>query len=206
MKRRCALAFALLVAASAGVAFGSGGDPLSGVGTTPALGKPITRPIVVTRKEGSFRPSCGPRAMARRLHGYTRALARIDREALRRYWGGQRFRVFAFDGPGLPRSALSINGYKEGMRFLRRHGGLRLRFDEVAVHGSGGAAYDGIARDSEPSDLLGKVEFSCKKPTIIGGGLVFGPDAVEHDAADCPAPSDPVADNAIVVCTAETGG
>ncbi len=148
----------------AGPLKGGGADALA------SAGKPPPQPIVVTSRWGEYQPTCGPRQIGRRLQGFSRALRTVDADALSRYWG-QGFVAFGIAVPGTVTRA--FESYEDGLRFLRRQGGLRVRFKELQLNGSGGFGLDGAFRSRETGRkvLHGKAEFSCRRPSLDHGRL-----------------------------------
>lgn len=155
------------------------------------------QPIAVTRKEGTFRPTCGPRRVGRRVRGFSRALATVDADALRRYWGRNFmwFRILRRRG-----AWFETESYEDGLASLRRKGGLRLLFREVELNdGRGNIEFDATfwTRRSDRKDLGGKAKLSCRRPTIVALTSFHS----RRNIADCPKPRRSVPPNAIIVCS-----
>jgi hypothetical protein len=198
--RRCGTAGAFPVLATALLlgATSCGGDN----GANGAVsGEPAVQPIVVTRDKGESRPTCGPREVGQRLRDYARALATVDGDALRGYWG----RGFAWFRILLKRGGFEAEDYEEGLAALEARGGVRLRFREVAIDGRGGASFDGaywreVEERKTRKRIGGKVELSCSRPTIIA--LAAAGDRASLNTARCPKPDRRVRPKPMIVCTA----
>jgi hypothetical protein len=152
--------------------------------------------IIVTRSRGDFKPDCGPRQIGRRLRGLSEALHVIDKETLQAYWGAgfQWFRILHRDA-----TWFEVESYEAGIDALHQRGGLRLRFRKVEVGRKGGAEFDATFWKSESvrKDIAGKVQLSCKRPTIVAVSAFNYP---RHEVASCPKPRRPVR-GAMIVCS-----
>jgi hypothetical protein len=185
------LATALLLGAT-----GCGDD---GAGANGAVsGETGPQQIAVTRDKGKSRPTCGPQEVGRRLRGYATALATVDADALRSYWG-RRFMWFRVLEA---RGGFEAEDYEAGVAALEERGRVRLRFREVEVYGDGGAVFDGtfwreVEGRSTRKRIGGKVELSCSRPTIIA----LSSSGKARNVASCPDPGRRVRPKPMVACS-----
>jgi hypothetical protein len=151
-----------------------------GEGATVPSGPRPQRALVLGQGSG-FKPDCDPRSIANRLIALQRALQSLDEGVLKRAWTNS---LEGF-GVGSGDDALAVFNYADGVRDLRKRGGLELRFAEVEVNSNEATS---CSRDSRWPHrwrpFFGKAGLACGSLAIRRFVAPLGRD----DEARCPKP------------------
>ncbi|MGH2962052.1 MAG: hypothetical protein ACRDL3_07670 [Solirubrobacterales bacterium] len=169
---------------------------------------PTPTSFVVTRDDPRLIDTCQPERLGRRLLKFNRALNIPDLEALRRYWRSikavsikngfavghaERFKTFS---------------RKRALKYVRRHGGLRLQLNEARlIEGFGtvqAVRLQGrwISEDGAELPVSGNTGVGCRSSAIQGLILRLGDPGGPIPGRDlCPdPPSGPPEPGVLVIC------